>query len=893
MSSTPLRPRLAPALLAMPALLAGAPMVSAAAPELAPIADREIPFRGRSLDVILALSDPDTAVGELVLGGSAEDETLLPAGSLTFHGSGAIRWATITPATGESGATRVTLSVSDGNDSSSRSFTLGVAGPPADPAADEDGDTLTNGEEAGLGTNPFLPDSDGDGSSDPMELTAGTDPLDALSGPGFDPTAMRVATEDAMRRANDYFQANFAIGNEGWERSAYQTGNFRAWQALGYQPYFDRAMAWGVQNDWDHGTDYGDVNGESADAHCCGQIYIDLHEAAAEPDDAWIATITTHLDDLLLDDPGSVDDWWWVDAIYMAAPTLARLAAVHGDEAYLAQMMAMYFDTKERRRLFDPARGLWWRDDRFLDTDVYWGRGNGWAIGACARVLEALPADDPRRPEFEAMLRTMATALLEWQQPDGMWRSSITDPDHPAHDNPETSGTAFFTYGIAYGLNHGILVDGPGRNYTAAAMKAWNGMVAVAQHPGGAIGYIQSVGSAPGPASYNDTGRDYGYGAFLLAGSEILDLLGGATPVFPDAGPDARLVDADGDYAEPLTLDASASQLRSGSVTGYSWWSGGTLLGSGPTLKVDFPLGDNPVRLDLEHSDGSTYRNRMVVSVSPAPAGITASASGFQDPNVPANTLDGDLGTRWSQFGNSGSEWILYELPSTETLDHLDLAFHLGDTRRAHFAVWISQDGSSFTRVLPPAGSPDDYISSSGTTTGVETFSFPGQPASHVRINGWGNSASGWNSITEVAFPLPGPTDQADADGNGLPDSWEVHHFGSAGLDASAMLPGTPLTLAGAYLLGIDPAEPAHLPVLGIARPGGTPELSLDARGAFGVGYQGRTRHYRIHASPDLEPGSWSALPGYEDLIGDNRVRRIPLGDEAPRGFYEAEIWLD
>ncbi len=51
----------------------------------------------------------------------------------------------------------------------------------ADPTADDDGDGLTNEEEAALGTDPGAADSDHDGVSDDDEFTRGTDPLQGVA----------------------------------------------------------------------------------------------------------------------------------------------------------------------------------------------------------------------------------------------------------------------------------------------------------------------------------------------------------------------------------------------------------------------------------------------------------------------------------------------------------------------------------------------------------------------------------------------------------------------------------------------------------------------------------------------------------------------------------------
>jgi hypothetical protein len=56
-----------------------------------------------------------------------------------------------------------------------------VSDPPADPKADDDGDGLTNEEEAQIGTNPQAVDTDGDTYSDFDEVFEGKDPLDPNS----------------------------------------------------------------------------------------------------------------------------------------------------------------------------------------------------------------------------------------------------------------------------------------------------------------------------------------------------------------------------------------------------------------------------------------------------------------------------------------------------------------------------------------------------------------------------------------------------------------------------------------------------------------------------------------------------------------------------------------
>lgn len=122
-----------------------------------------------------------------------------------------------------------------------------------------------------------------------------------------------------------------------------------------------------------------------------------------------------------------------------------------------------------------------------------------------------------------------------------------------------------------------------------------------------------------------DSDEDYGYGAFLLAGSETLRLLGGPGPASADAGPDVTLSDTNGNQVEPVGLDASASVVRGGSITRYAWWLGATYLGEDPQLTVDFPGGGHSVTFKAEHSGGTTFTDAKIITIN--------TASGVPDTN--------------------------------------------------------------------------------------------------------------------------------------------------------------------------------------------------------------------------------------------------------------------
>jgi len=157
---------------------------------------------------------------------------------------------------------------------------------------------------------------------------------------------------------------------------------------------------------------------------------------------------------------------------------------------------------------------------RFLDRRepngqaIFWARGNGWVLAGLARVLEAMPADYPTRPRYVAQFKQMAAALAAIQGEDGLWRAGLLDAD--AHPMPETSGTSLITYGLAYGVDAGLLDR---QEFEPHISQAWRGLVAHI-YADGRLGAIQPVGDAPG--GFKPTSSYvYGVGAFLMAGSAI------------------------------------------------------------------------------------------------------------------------------------------------------------------------------------------------------------------------------------------------------------------------------------------------------------------------------------------------------------------------------------
>jgi Predicted unsaturated glucuronyl hydrolase involved in regulation of bacterial surface properties, and related proteins len=216
-------------------------------------------------------------------------------------------------------------------------------------------------------------------------------------------------------------------------------------------------------------------------------------------------------------------EWWtWCDALFMAPPAYARLSVMLNKPQYMEYMDKNWWLVSDY--LYSKEDSLYFRDDSFFEKKtpngkkVFWSRGNGWVVGGLCGVLSAMPKNDARRKKFEEQFVQMCTKLSRIQMDNGCWSQSLIDP--AAHPQKETSGTAFFCYGFAWGINNGLLER---EKYLPVVEKAW-GALTGAVHANGKLGYVQQVGDQPANVSADDA-ESYGSGAFLLAGREVYKLL--------------------------------------------------------------------------------------------------------------------------------------------------------------------------------------------------------------------------------------------------------------------------------------------------------------------------------------------------------------------------------
>jgi unsaturated rhamnogalacturonyl hydrolase len=305
-----------------------------------------------------------------------------------------------------------------------------------------------------------------------------------------------------------------------WTYGAFYVGVMALDSIADSPKYHDAMLATGKKLDWQPGR-----RAYHADDQCVGQMYLEMYlrdhdPAMLKPIKAKLDYVLEHpsSDSLEYDKKGKEDRYWWCDSLFMGPPTWALLYKATGQKEYLDFMNKEWWAASDF--LYDKDEHLYFRDSRYFaqkeanEKKIFWSRGNGWVIAGLARVLELMPAKYPSRSRYETQFKEMAGKIASLQQPDGLWHASLLDP--ASYPLKETSGSGFYVFALAWGINHGLLDRA---TYQPVVDKGWIALEGCVT-PEGKLGYVQQVGADPKSFKPEDS-EVYGAGAFLLAGKEM------------------------------------------------------------------------------------------------------------------------------------------------------------------------------------------------------------------------------------------------------------------------------------------------------------------------------------------------------------------------------------
>lgn len=353
-----------------------------------------------------------------------------------------------------------------------------------------------------------------------------------LASCGSAPKISDAATiESKMVKALAWQEANpiFAKDPTDWTNGAYYTGVSQAYESTKNPVFLDAIEDMGGRTKWQTWNRY-----YHADDVAISYSYLTLNEAKPgiadlEPTEMWLDDHMNKDHAWKQGDKSKKEEilWWWCDALFMAPPVMVKWSNLKNDPGLLDEMHKYYKETYDL--LYDQEERLFARDTRFVWTGspddrkgdngkkIFWSRGNGWVIGGLALMLEEMPKDFEHYGWYLNLYKEMAAKIKDIQPEDGMWRVSLLEPE--AWDHGETSGTGFYTFALAWGINNGILSK---KEYGPAVAKAWKGLESI-QQADGKVTWVQNIGYDPKPASA-DSWQNFGTGAFLMAGSEVLKM---------------------------------------------------------------------------------------------------------------------------------------------------------------------------------------------------------------------------------------------------------------------------------------------------------------------------------------------------------------------------------
>lgn len=352
-------------------------------------------------------------------------------------------------------------------------------------------------------------------------------------------TVMGTSKDEVMaviKKVNGYWQASNPPQKWAfWDVAAYHTGNMEAYFLTKDEAYRKYSEAWAEHNEWkgaksNNKAEWKHTYGEKddyvlfGDWQICFQTYVDLY--TLDPDEKKIARAKEVMEHQM-STPRN-DYWWWADGLYMVMPVMTKLHNLTGNPLYLQKLHDYY--TFANSIMWDEEAGLYYRDAKYIypkhksanGKKDFWARGDGWVFAGLAKVLTDLPKNDAHRAEYITRFKKMAEAIKASQQPEGYWTRSMLDPDHAP--GPETSGTAFFTYGMIWGLNNGML---DAKEYLPVVQRSWKYLTETALQENGKVGYVQPIGerAIPGQVVDQNSTTGFGVGAFLLAACEMYRLL--------------------------------------------------------------------------------------------------------------------------------------------------------------------------------------------------------------------------------------------------------------------------------------------------------------------------------------------------------------------------------
>lgn len=303
--------------------------------------------------------------------------------------------------------------------------------------------------------------------------------------PAAAPDWSRAVVESTMRR----YPTPAELGSWGYAKALFLFGEYLVWKRTGDDRYLQYVKGWvdshvDAQGNMDH-------NMESLDAMMPGNLllllYQETHEEkyklAADKIRQRLNTYPRTSDGGFWHATGaSRQHQLWGDGVFMSMPFLVRYGRLFGDSAYAndeaAKQLIVYASHLRSSEgllyhAYDESGASTWANPSNHHSAEFWCRAMGWFGMTLIDVLDALPANHPKRPELIAILSDLVRGLAKYQdRRTGLWYEVVDKGSDPGNWL-ETSSSSMYSYVISMAVKRGY-VD---KSYDAVAKKGYHGVL--------------------------------------------------------------------------------------------------------------------------------------------------------------------------------------------------------------------------------------------------------------------------------------------------------------------------------------------------------------------------------------------------------------------------------
>lgn len=383
--------------------------------------------------------------------------------------------------------------------------------------------------------------------------------------------AEKVANFEMNHRLNstnnsDKLSNKFINTELDWSNAMLYMGMNQLSEVSHYPKYINWLIETGERNNWEI-----EERKDKMDDYSVSQFYLSINEQPHLSRKQILLPTQTKINAILNSNQNKNWQWTTSEELFLQPVILAKLAKVKKDSAnvYLEYLDRQY--QKAYTNLWDKELKLFYRDSSCYEKKEKNGNkqfsslNNSGVFAGLALLISNVPKDWEKKVFYEGVFKQMAETLKKTQQKDGTWREGLLG-DKKEYKNLEIGGTSFFVYGIAWGINSGLLDK---TTYEPVLLKAWNKIAKQVNTKG-------ELKLSEKSDEFKEYTSSFSIGGFLAAGSEMYKYINRFYPISKETKHTTFMQDGGWCWYQDPRVTISNNKLI---IAGLSGQSGDVRLG--------------------------------------------------------------------------------------------------------------------------------------------------------------------------------------------------------------------------------------------------------------------------------------------------------------------------